>query len=197
MKLNASALAIALVVSLATSVRAERWCADGPHHAPDRPCSYYEDIAANALDRMFDEWSKTDGVESLGAGLSCSGDYAEITLHVSPRYFFSSSPPIPEFVDGVAVRIEAELREWSPDPSPPPGASQSDRNLYARVVAGHGKQWSQIPGVVQFGWFGCTADVGCGIGVIVQSRMMQSVRDRIPASIDGERITLIPIGWFC
>jgi hypothetical protein len=194
MKLPVISLASAAVLlALVASAHAERWCSAGPDQAPDHPCKWYVDIANEALESVKPAWSKIEGVSGFGVE-TCRAEYAEIGVEVTPEFFLTSWDSLPEFVAGVPVRISANFSDWLTDGSQPqlPGNARPDFEISKRIMDGHRAEWNQIPGVLDFAAVGCGTDSGCKIGVLVQPQLLETARDRIPDSVEGQRIVLIP-----
>jgi hypothetical protein len=199
MKLLVIALTVfAILFAPATWARADRWCGEGPYAASMRPCEEYQRRAEDVAARIRDDWAGVEAVKSVTSGLSNCGDYFEVTMTVNPdKISPSMAARLPRIADGIPVRIETGIVGWIDETSPPQSASQEDRDAYTRIVAEYGDEWDRIPGVLQFGTYGCSTDTGCSIGITVQLRLLQSVRDSIPDSIDGQRIILIPLQSGC
>jgi hypothetical protein len=181
------------LLTLTPSARAEQWCSDGPGSMANHPCDVDFTKAGAAAARVHDKWLKIPGIKDVRAGLNRYEDFVQIEVDVdAPDLYTSGGDQIPEYLEGFKVYLETGLAGWIDSNAPPSSASQEDREAFARIDQDYGNQWEKMPGVVGYGSYGCEEEDGCRILILAQPRFVRAIRNRVPETIDGQRIIVSP-----
>jgi hypothetical protein len=193
---------IALVLLWASPVNADIWCGYGPDSPTlDHSCSDDIDRLARAVANFKAErqWEKIPGVMEVGSGINIDhGFYVAIQVYVNPPSMIPSVvAQVPKSIDGVPILVvppevavigDASSTNcksgWSNDPAD---------SAYLPIEKQYSPEWMKLPGVLTMGpqcKDGCCDSTK--LEVSVQGPLIDSVRNHIPASIDGVPILLVP-----
>jgi hypothetical protein len=192
-------IAVALLWSPAN---ADIWCGYGPDSlALDHSCSKDIDRLARAVANFKAErqWEKIPGVMGVGNGINIHhGFYVAIQVYVNPPSMIPSvAAQVPKSIDGVPILVVTpEVAVFGDTSSTNCKSGRSNNpndSAYLPIEKAYGREWMDLPGVLGVGPQ-CKDDC-CDftkVSVLVQRPLIDSVRNRIPASIDGVPILIVP-----
>jgi len=199
--IKALLLLTAAIALGAGTPRAEMWCGRGPLTTLDHPCT-----------------SGDLGVWKVESVTSKNGN-AEILVYVDPALGFAESTrrQIPTSVAGVPVvifpdrlgtggqigsryystvdeAIKRSDREKRVAAEKALADREASEKAYRLALHQYGKRWLAQPGVLGIGPSKCDADA-CdfgSVGITVQRQLLDATRTKIPSSVNGVPIVLIP-----
>jgi hypothetical protein len=190
---------VALIFLCASPVSAEIWCGYGPDSPTlDHPCWKDNDRLDRAVANFKAErqWEKIPGVTGVGWGINIHGSFFEaIQVFVNPPSMLPSvAAQVPTSIDGVPILvIPPETFEMGGTGSSSCKSGQSNDPAYSPILGEYGKQWDELPGVMSMG--SPCKDNCCDfskVEVTVQAPLIDSVKNHIPASINGVPILIVP-----
>jgi hypothetical protein len=191
---------VALVFLWARPVNAELWCRYGPDSPTlDHSCGDDNDRLVRAVADFHSQrrLEEIPGVLSVGYGINEHGYYPEIEVFVQPESLIpSAAAQVPASINGVPIAVvPPKLVMIDEATSSDCKAGRSDNQAdssYLPVLQEHMQEWNALPGVVGMG---AQCKDGCcdftKLQVSVQAPFVESVRNRIPASIDGVPIRIV------
>ncbi len=209
-----SALALLLAVG---TCGATEFCGSGPDTKLDHPCEDDFDSAMAAAARYQSQWASISGVAAVTVA-QYEGDRLQLVVYVDPASLVPSiRATLPTEADGFPVQVVrlvsgsqgviispghiayAEMSlchaDDSSDPQSDADSSDTNTSQFEEAIRDHETQsWIDLPGVLRLGPLKC-GNCDCNppqIAVTVQSAMMESVQEQIPATQFGVPVVVVP-----
>jgi hypothetical protein len=193
---------VVVIFLYACPVYADIWCGYGPDSPTlDHSCSVDIDRLARAEMNIPAEWKKIPGVLGIGSGINVHhGFFVALQVYVkAPSMIPSVAARVPRSIDGVAVLVVTPEVAYAGDGPSSTHCTSGRSNdpsdsAYLPIEKKYSGEWMNLPGVLGVGPL-CKDDC-CDftkVEVTVQSPLIDSVRNRIPTSIDGVPILMVPL----
>jgi hypothetical protein len=204
--------ALVLLCICAGRANATIWCGcagvlDHPCSAADKPS---DAVSSNAIERNQPHWTALQGVWKVGSATSAAGGRPQVQVMVDPPWADCARTRMPSSVDGIPVVVvprsvpktgrilSDDIAVYEYPPRQPP-SRKSVRNAtgaaaYARIVQDYGDRWMALPGVIGIAPAGCDC-ARCeysGVEVDVQRQFLSSVWKKIPPTVKGMAVEVIP-----
>jgi hypothetical protein len=193
---------VGLIFLWAGQVNADTWCGYGPDSPIlDYSCSKDIDRLERAVANFKAErkWEKIPGVMSVGWGIDVHhGFFVAIQVYVKePSMIPSVAAQVPKSIDGVPILVVhpevVVIGDTSPTDCESGRSNDPADSAYLPIEKAYSREWMELPGVLSMGPH-CKDDC-CDftkVEVTVQGPLIDSVRNHIPASIDGVPILIVP-----